>query len=192
MDTPELDHKTFDLAAALSGRTFPEDTFPVWFDEKSAYELVKANREIDQAVALGDEEAEAKAHRDAQAAKDRLDESKYLFTLRGISSGLKRSLVKIVSDKHNLKPGDQLTDDAYLELRANQIAAYVVEIVSPSGVSFRLTPEEARVLLDEAPDYAIDQVDVSISKLSSGAKAGFELAAMDVDFLSAPSPEVEV
>ena len=100
--------------------------------------------------------------------------------------------MKIVSDKHNLKPGDQLTDEAYIELRANQIAAYVVKVESPSGTSFRLTPEEARVLLDEAPDYAIDQVDVSISKLSSGAKAGFELAAMDVDFLSAPSPEVEV
>ena len=191
MDTPELDHKTFDLAAALSGRTFPEDTFPVWFDEKSAYELVKANREIDQAVALGDEEAEAKAHRDAQAAKDRLDESKYLFTLRGISSGLKRSIVKIVSDKHGLKPGDELTDDAYLELRANQIAAYIVEVKSPSGESFRMTPEEARILLDEAPDYIIDQVDASITKLSSGAAAGFELAAMDVDFLSAPSPEAE-
>ena len=63
LDTPELDHKTFDLAAALSGRTFPEDTFPVWFDEKSAYELVKANREIDQAVALKDEEAEASSRK---------------------------------------------------------------------------------------------------------------------------------
>ena len=46
--------------------------------------------------------------------------------------------------------------------------------------------------MDNAPDYVIDQIDVSITKLSSGAKAGFELAAMDVDFLSAPSPEVEV
>lgn len=185
----ELDHKTFDLAAALSGRSFPEDSFDVWFDEGLAYDLAKVNFEIDKAVRAKQDETELLLQ--AQEIRDKLDESKYVFTLRGITNAVKRAILFSVSEKHNVKPGKPLTEEAFLDYRANEIAAYVVNITAPSGETFRLSPDEARLLVDQAPDYVLGQILNSIESLEKGAKSGYELAASDVDFLSKPSQEAE-
>lgn len=186
IETPELNHATVDIAAILSGKTYPEDTFPIWLDRHASYELAKLNRTLNVLDSESDEYKVVAGK--AQEFKNRLDASRFMVTVRGTDRKVRKAITQSLIAEHNLKPGQQLTIDQYEEERSRTWAASIVNIETPDGQSFRPSIEQAMALRGELSDYAVDQIDNCIKVLDDGESAGFELAAMDVDFLSAPSP----
>lgn len=186
IETPELNHATVDIAAIISGVTYPEDTFPIWLDRAASYELVKLSRAMDTIADQDSDEFKAVAEK-AQAMKNRLEASKFVVTVRGTSRRVRLAIVESLTSKHNLQPGQRLTTEQYEENQARMWAAHIVNIETPNGESFRPSIEQALELRGELSEYAIGQIDKCIDVLAEGEAAGFELAAMDVDFLSEPS-----
>lgn len=187
-ELPELDHSTFDLAKALSGIDYPRDTFPVWLDAASAYNLTKANRELDLLDKDDSDEYKVAAGK-AQALLEKVKASEWKVTVQGVPNHLLEANTKLLTEKFDLQPGSLITGDAYLYRQAQRWATYIVNVETADGKTFRPSIEQAEQLWGALPDYARDQIEDCIDRLSGGEKGGFEIAAQDVDFLSDPSPE---
>lgn len=183
------DFKTFDLTQALSGRSYPETSVDVYFDEDAAYTAAVLNRERER-PGLTLAAAEVLDGRIEEAAK-KFKKSKYVFHLKGVPPRVRKAIttetLKILGE------GGGTAADAYEaeEIRAAKTwAAHIVRIEDPSGAQkIGLTEEDARDLLGNLPDAAIQAVDEEIGELLERASVGIDVALADTDFSSAVSPE---
>lgn len=185
-DTATPDVKTFDLAAALSGRTFPEIVVPVFFDEALQFELNRLDKEI--AKTLGEEADELSKNREELLEKFKAAVIK--VRVKGTPRHIRKATLDKVLEDHPQeytpfgvpKPNPE-GDEAY----ANATwALHVVEITGPDGST--LVPSEADIhaFRNQAPDAAIVAVERAIQELTEGSKSGYETAVQDLDFLSRP------
>ena len=184
----QLNPKTFDLIGVLSGRDYPELEVPVYFNEKLGFEIHRIQKKIREAELRADSEA-IKA---LDAEKDALVKSavseKYVVTLQGIPEEVYRSILSKVEEEFpnetdfvgNVKPnpkGDSLFTRKLWE-------AYLREVTAPDGTKNFVGEKEVDALIAKAPAAAQEAITGGISELRTGAKAGFEYAAKEVDFLS--------
>ena len=184
----ELDFKTFDLVEVLSGRSYPEDTFPVYFDEGRAYQVTKVGRELDR-LNPKDEGFDEK-QQEWLGLVDDLRKSAYKVTVKGVPSYVDRNIVDTIREKHDLKIGAELSGSAYEEYMVLKWTSRLVRMEDPNGaVIAPLTEEMVKALRDNAPEFVQRQIEEAISALEGGVRGGFEVAASETDFLSSASPE---
>ena len=185
-DATEPSPKTFDLAAALAGRTFPEIVVPVFFDEELQFELNRIDKEISTAPA---EEADALvAQRDELLEK--FKQAIIKVRVKGTPRHVRKATLDKVLEEHPneytpwgaLKPNPE-GDEAYTNATW---ALHVVEITGPDGSTLVPSESDITAFRSQAPDSAIIAVERAIQELTEGSKSGYETAIQDLDFLSRP------
>lgn len=178
--------KTFDLAAALAGRTFPEIIVPVFLDEALQFELSRLDKAISNATAEEVGALEEKRSEHLAVFKE--------FALKVLVKGAPRHLRKATVEK--ITQDFPAKKDAFGRIEADPAAddafatatwlLHVQRIDAPDGSVLIPTEEDIINFRNNAPDASITAVELAISELTSGAKAGYESAIQDLDFLSQP------
>lgn len=191
--TEAPDYKTFDLEAAISGRTYPEDTVDVFFDENSAYQLTKVGREADRAGMLGEDEKFKALEEKLAALRKKFQNNRYVFRLRGVPSDTTRAITLSEWAKlEEIPEGPGRTEAAVKAeeaINSKMWAAHIVSITSPDGtVAAGISPEEVEKIILALPDFSKRAVKTAIDQLTEFSSAGYETAISDIDFLSDASP----
>lgn len=189
----KLDPKTLDLVGVLSGRDFPELEVPVYFNEKLGFSIYQMKEKLKSLELLGKEEEYQKVHEELEGLIKRSEEDKYVITLRGIPEKVYRSILDQVNEEFpeetdilgREKPNPK--GDALFTKKLWQ--AYIQNVTGPTGAQTLVGDTEVDALLNQAPAPAQEAITKGISELRTGAKAGFEYAVQEVDFLSNASPE---
>lgn len=186
----ELNPKTFDLGAVLSGQDYPEKTVDVYFNEALAFEVAKANKELQFLDGLSDEKFN-QAQDKFDALVERLAEHKYVFHLKAIPSRFKKDISKEVDAKHPAKLNplgmaepNRNRDDLFAEL---MMEAYITKIVAPDGATI-VKPglDTIKNFRQNAPEHALAIIESEIIGFEQDISVGFETAAKSADFLSKP------
>lgn len=183
-----LDHKTFDLAAVLAGRDYPETVVSVYFDEKLGFTITKLREAIAEAGRRGDDDTATDLQKDLDELVLKVKSAEYKVHMTGIPEGVKNGLLattrKEFPTQRDLfgRPEDDLEADRVYTRRL--WAAMIVKIEDPSGAVSFMNEELAKTVLDKAPKSAQTEISRAVNELNDGATAGFEFAARQVDFLS--------
>lgn len=186
----ELSPKTFDLGAVLSGLDYPEKTVDVYFNEALAFEVAKANRELEFLDGLSDEKFK-EAQDKFDALVEKLAAYKFTFHLKAIPSRFKNDIDKRVEAKFptkfnqiGLPEQNSARDELFAVL---MMEAYITKIVAPDGAEI-LKPsiETIENFRLNAPRHALALVESQIIAFEQDIQAGFETAAKSADFLSKP------
>lgn len=188
----ELDVKTFDLVAAVQGRSYPTLEVKAQLNETLGFEMYQVEKKRQLAQFASKEELEA-----FDAEFDKLVESAksetYTIHLRAIPERVKRDLVKKVltayPPKKDFLGNEESSIDADDMFSKLNWEAHIVKVVDPSGAESPVNEEVIEVLFGEAPATFHERVNQGIAELQTGAKAGYEAMAKDLDFLSHASTE---
>lgn len=188
----EVDPQSFDLFEALSGISFPEEEFSIFFDSQTAHKIFKANRELDATDPTS--EGFKEKEEDFLALLDQFQGSQYKITVRGISQEHYRDAIDtLVKEAEALgKEKSQLEIQQFVETRTEQLlwAQHIVKIENPQGqVRAPISNEEATALYNKLPDESRKEVERQIQKMKADTSAGYEVGISDFDFLSEPSQE---
>jgi len=186
----DLNSKTFDLGAVLSGQDYPEKTVDVYFNESLAYEVAKVNRELNF-LDSSNEKKFKEAQDKFDALVEKLAEHKYVFYLKAIPSRFKKDIDTQVEKSFPTKfnqigmPEQNITRDEYFaEL---MMEAYITKIVAPDGAEVvKPSVETIRNFRLNAPRHALALVESEIIAFEQDISVGFETAAKSADFLSKP------
>lgn len=186
MTTETANPRTFDLSAALAGRTFPEIVVPAFLDEAVQFDLSRLDKRI--ARATNEEAPELEKEREELLAM--FKEFALKIKVKGTPRHLRKATLDKVMEQYpqerdsfgRLKPNDE-ADEAFA---LSTWLLHVVEIAAPDGSV--LNPTEADIInfRNNAPDSAIVAVEIAIKELSEGSKSGYETAVQEIDFLSQP------
>lgn len=191
----ELDSKTFDISAALTGRSYPEDVVAVYLDEAVGYEIYKNEIELRRLSILGKSDEYQELDKETDELKDQIAHSRLEFHIRGLPRKVARDLEKKVTTKYPVQTnplnGEEIFNQDREEYRNNLVwAAFINRIVDANGAEFVAPgPSTIEEIRNYAPAAALEAIDTAIVQLTQGAKSGFETAAKDADFLSAASAE---
>lgn len=191
--TEELNHKTFDLAEVLAGRSYPEDTVDVYFDEKLGHTINKLNEAISESDRRGDGSTAEELQKDLDALLKDVEDAKYTFHLKGVPEHVKKAILREVREKYPVKrnpfgmPEEDLDADELLTRKF--WATYILKVTDPAGRESLMSEELAQKLQDQAPKSALKAINACIDSLSEGSERGFEFAAREVPFLSIASTE---
>lgn len=179
--------KTFDLAGALSGRTFPEITVPVFLDEAMQFDLSRLDKEIARTV---EPEKVAALEKERSELLTTFKEFALKVLVKGAPRHLRKATVEKITKDFPAKKdafgrieADPAADDAFATATW---LLHVQRIDAPDGSVLIPTEEDIINFRNNAPDASITAVELAISELTSGAKAGYESAVQDLDFLSQP------
>lgn len=182
-----LDHKTFDLAAVLAGRDYPEIEVPVYFNEKLGFSISVLIDAIAVAETVGDKKQAEKLQKELNALVKSVESERYVVTVTGIPSRVRNNILKSVYEAHPEKTdmfGRPEKNMEREELFVKELwVASIVKITAPDGAEVFVDAQEVENLINFAPDTAIRSISDAIEKLSSGSAAGFEYAAREIDFL---------
>lgn len=189
--TPSI--STFDISAVLMGRGYPESEVPFYLDEATAVEVHRAELKLSHLGRLMKDDEYAEQEKVLAALTEKLRSQRYVYHLRGVPNKVRQDVLKQAFAKYPKKPdafglpGMDDNDDRdqfYTNLLWH---AMTVKIVAPDGnVQVNPSVEVIEQFRGYAPQAALTAIDAAIQELSSGAKAGFEAAAQDPDFLSQP------
>lgn len=184
----ELNHKTFDLAAVLSGIDFPEHVVTVFLDERVGFEIYKAEEALRNAEIRGNEEVLKRVAAELDALREKRKDIAYKVTLRGIPESTRKACDaqarKEFPPEYNFM--GQVTpsperDDLYNRL----LWSYsIVKFEDPSGAVAIMSDDLVRQLREDAGRTVFRTIADGIRELEEGTKSGFESDAQDVDFLS--------
>lgn len=184
----ELNHKTFDLAAVLSGINFPEHTVTVYLDERVGFEIYRAEEALRNAEIRGNEDALKKIAAEIDALKEKRKDVAYKVTVRGIPESTRKACDTQARKEHPVDYNfmgqatpDPARDDLYNHLLW---VASVVRFEAADGSVAVVTEDLVKQLREEAGRSVIQIISRAIDELVTGTKAGFESDAQDVDFLS--------
>lgn len=189
----ELDHKTFDLGAVIAGINFPEEVVTVHFDESLGYNINKAEVALRAAEIRGDAELVASIDTQLSDLREQAKNSTYKVTLRGLPESDRKACNKKARDKFEVEysflgqPTPNPDRDDYYN--ALLWVKSITRFEDPSGASSVPSEENVLAIRAGAGRTLISRIAAGITELVEGAKAGFESAAQDVDFLSDASPE---
>lgn len=187
---------TFDLVAAIEGRTYPELDVRVYFDETAANAIGALNAELTRLAALGRTEEYGALEPVFDQAITDLKDSEFTFTLRSVPRKVKKAwLAKAQAkfpDKKPDKNGNQEPNfDGFQYVELLQWQSYIVKITDPTGHvnSGPFAESLIQKLMDEAPEASLQAISAGIEELDNGSKAGYETAVRNLDFLSSASHE---
>lgn len=184
----------FNIIDVVKDRAFPTQEVNVYLDEETAYLAAEASEKLKQTPAAGKEYAVIQAEVDSLLLK--LEESKYVFTITGISESRRDEILKIASDKYpieyredkNTYTGEIKREEIEDENRNNLFTSmlwseHISKIVAPDGsVQENLSAEDAKELRGALPLASTALINRSIEKIRS-ASAIF-MMTVDEDFLA--------
>lgn len=198
---------TFSIVNAIKERAYPTDDVIVFLDESVAYKAAIVQEEIDSLdySASKDEDDEAFKSRESKREElvaqrdsilEKLAESKYIFTLRGISEGKREEIFAEVGkvipaeikEERNPITGEVTTtevdDPERNKLFTDMLwANYIERIVAPNGdIQNGVSNEEANELRKSLPLASVQKINECIDKLRV-ATAAF-MYEVDEDFLA--------
>lgn len=186
-ETPDV--KTFDLRGFLSGRDHPTLEVRASFDEDSARKLRDLKKAADSAT---DDTVDDLDNQVRELSKKIVDES-LVFKLQNIPEGVRRDLLAKVREEFppevnafGVEKVNPLAGEMYDKL---SWSAYLRTVTYPGMDPVTVTPEDVEVLYKESPASVHEAINEGISELLTGARAGFEIAAQEADFLSSASTE---
>ncbi len=184
----------FSIMDAVKDRAFPRQEVNVYLDEQAAYLASEANEKLKR-IDPADKEYAA-AEKELNELIEKLEESKYVFTIQGIAESKRTQLLKLASDKYpaeyredkNVYTGEVKREEIENEERDNLFTSlvwseHIVKIVSPSGdVQEHLNAEDCNELRGILPIASSALVNQTIEKLRA-ASAVF-MMTVDEDFLA--------
>lgn len=183
--------RAFDLGAILQGRSFPELEVPFYLDEAAALKLSRRERLVNRLDLLGKEDEAKEMAEEIESLKQAIKDSRYVYYLRGISNKARQDLLKKATDQFpkerdflgNVQENDE-RDELFTALLWHAMS---IKIEAPDG-SVQLDPsyEQVQSFRELLPTSALSAIQDGINELTMGAKAGFESAVQDSDFLSQP------
>jgi hypothetical protein len=185
---------TFSIVNALKDRAYPQDEVNVYLDEETAYKASQAKQVLSKIDSLDVEYAAAEEK--FNKLMDKLQESKYVFHIKGISEGKREEIFNLSVQKYPAEFNE--TKNAFTgEVKKEEIesvdrnnlftamiwAAHILKIVAPDGsVQGDLMPEDAAELRTSLPIASSALVNRSIEKVRE-ASALF-MMTVDEDFLA--------
>lgn len=200
---------TFSILAAVNERAYPKDEVNIFLDEEVAYDAARVKekiREVDaEAKASDSEDVVLKREKEIERLNDelnsvtrKLEESRYVFHIRGISEGERERLYNEsveqfpieYEQERNPLTGEMVKTELENAQRdrafTNRLwAAYIEKIVSPDGAEQNgLTFEEVTQLRNQLPIAATAKINEAIETIRY-ATAGFMLEVNE-DFLAKP------
>jgi len=186
----ELEVKTFDLGAVLAGQDYPEKIVDVYFNEALAYEVSKANSELNILSKIGGKEYE-KAEKIFDEMLKKISKFRYVFHLKAIPSSVRKQIEVEVETKCPFKINalgmpeqNKKADELFASL---MMEAHIVKIVDPEGAEIiKPSLEVINDLRVNAPLHVIKFLEEEIVEFSNSISKGFEVAAKSADFLSTP------
>jgi hypothetical protein len=96
--------KTFDIMNVIKGRSYPSTEVNAYLDELLAYEAFNISFEIDEANGKdADDSRIKKLQKQLDELLVKLDESKYVFKISGISEGDREDLLNIAVTKYPME-----------------------------------------------------------------------------------------
>lgn len=184
----ELNHRTFDLAAVLSGIGFPEHTVTVYLDERVGFEIYRAEEALRNAEIRGNEEALKKIADEIDALKEKRKDVAYKVTVRGIPESTRKACDTRARKEFPVDYNfmGQATPEPARDDLFNHLlwVASVVRFEASDGSVSIVNEDLVKQLREEAGRTVIQTISNAIDELIKGTKAGFESDAQDVDFLS--------
>lgn len=186
-DKPEL--KTFDLVGFLAGRDLPTQEVRASFDEGTNLEILKLKQKLESAPV---DETEAIEDELQKLSKKVFDES-LVFTLRAVLEHVRRDILQKVQEefpsKKDIFGQEQVTPGADDAFTLRMWAAYIQTVTPPGGTPSPISYEAVEALYNTAPASVHEAINKGIAELQVGPKAGYEIAAQEIDFLSSASTE---
>lgn len=184
---------TLDLIGVLSGRDYPTLDIEVYFNEALGFSIYEMSKMLRSVEILGSEDEVKKLDSEIKGLVEKAAEHKYVITLKAIPESVRRKIITDVQEEFPEKtdllgrPQPNLAADEEFSRRLWR--AYLNKITGPDGASKVIDEADVNALLANAPRTVHEQINEGIAELQTGAKAGFEYAAKEMDFLSQASPE---
>ena len=173
---------TFNILNVLEERAYPRENVIVYLDEQSAYEASQLQERIDELSKSKSLDVQADidvlvAERDEVIAK--LESQKYVFSIVGISEGLRDDIMGEAAEKFPLEYVENknpLTGELKLEEKENKDRDrlftnllwhnQIEKITSPDGsVQDKVTIKDVEALRRQLPIAAIGAISQSIERL---------------------------
>ena len=191
----DLDPKTFDLAAALAGQTYPKERVLVPLNREMAREYVEQQaRERHARFAYLDEEVIQREKERLTEIENAVAESSLIIELTGLTREAASALAKdMQATIDKMKEGLDGDEDVVFELgeKLNREAQFkswsasITKVTNYDGDETPLTDEAIYLLIDKLPPGANDAVNKAIENVDKEARNGYEVIVKNSDFLSA-------
>lgn len=182
--TEKLNAETFDLMSVLSGQDFPTVEVPVYFNEATGLKIYHVQNKLNAAV---DEKEVKKLDKELKSLISQAKGEQYVVTVQAIPDQMRRDLLNKVLDEFPSKKDVFGREEAHPEADSQfsrlMWSAHIRKVTSPTGAIAVLDEESARALHDSSSTTVHEAINRGITELQTGAKAGFEIAAKDIDFL---------
>lgn len=184
----------FNLLEVIKDRAYPSDDVNIYLDEETAYHASLIKEKLENVDSKAKEYKTLEAELDALVKK--LDESKYVFTITGISEGKREELyekaveVFPVEYKEDKNPftgevtRNELDNKERDRLFTNMLwSAHIAKVTAPTGdIQEAMTTAEVTQLRDALPLAAVGTINQAIDKIRA-ATAVF-MFTVDEDFLA--------
>ena len=185
---------TFNIMNVIKDRAFPSQQVNIYLDEEAAYNASDANEKLKRIDPADKEYAAAEKALKELLAK--LEESKYVFTIEGISESKREEISKLAAGKFpieyreekNVYTGETKREEIENQERNDLFtamlwSAHIVKIVSPSGdIQQHLSAEECNELRGALPIASSALVNQAIEKIR--AASAIFMMTVDEDFLA--------
>lgn len=189
----------FNIINVLKERAFPTEDVNVYLDEQAAYDAAKIQGKIDElskSASVEDLDKSDKLTEERDAVIAKMEESKYVFSLTGISEGRRTEIQEECLEKFPMEYDEAKNpftgEVVKTELDNKQRDRYftnllwvdsIVKIVAPSGDEQKdLSISDVEVLRDMLPLAASGAINQSIEKLR--VSTAVFMASVDEDFLA--------
>ena len=201
INVPATPVDSFSFFDVLEERTYPEETFSVYLDEGAAYEYAKLRIEVDRVgIDLDSDDYDDEARKAqgqefvdrAEALKERMRKSRYVFHVKGVSDDRIVDAKEIVEERFSDKKRQRKRADGSLEkylpedvqidyvrfLDAVMLSLHIQQIEAPNGkVMTAPSADEIAHFMDKAPSAAQARVRDKIHALrveSADYEAGID------------------
>ena len=166
----------FNLADAIKGRAFPEDTVDIYLDVESAYKLTQLR---DKLIVSFDEKDTEELENEVETLAKKISLSKLTFKMRGIDQKRVEEIEKETKSVNGIDENDDWIHDYMSAL----IAANIIEVIDASGNvdDHEFTGEEITELRGNLSGEAWDVLVGSMQKLTLAT--GYFKGLTDAGFL---------
>lgn len=168
---------SFDILDHIAGRTFPDDTVPVYFDEKSAREIEK----LEAAANLEkDGEKVAEYEKQIEGLKEQVEKTALTFHMQGFPEKVKDALLKDTNAKFPDAKGDDEERNEYMNVEAIRLAT--VKITNAKGEEAKLPDfDQMQAIYTALPTSQKNLLVQKVTELSYQSTE-FELSTVNPDF----------
>lgn len=185
---------TFNLLEVIKDRAYPTEDVNIYLDEQTAYEAAVLKEKLENTDAKS--KTYVQIEKELEALVSKMEESKYVFSITGISEGKREELyeestkVFPVEYKEDKNPftGEVTRNEVESKERdrlfTNMLwSAHIAKVTAPTGdVQNAMTTAEVTQLREALPLAAVGTINQAIDKIRA-ATAVF-MFTVDEDFLA--------